>query len=269
MTGLVDTHAHLMDDAFDADRAAVVARARAAGLEGLVLVGYDLASSRAAIDLARSIPWAVASVGIHPNSAGAASEADFTELEEFAGDPLVVAIGETGLDYFRDRTPPARQRQAFDWHLRLAEERGLPVVVHTRDAHADVADMLERSAERRPTGQVPGILHCFTGSQGFAEHMLAAGYYLSFAGPLTYKNSDDLRAVAAMAPRERLLVETDCPYLPPARHRGQRNEPAYSMETAMYLAELQGASLGEMVGQLWDNSVRVFPALSRVAQETA
>ncbi|HET6317874.1 MAG TPA: TatD family hydrolase, partial [Chloroflexota bacterium] len=266
MIGLVDSHAHLMDRAFADDLTAVLERARAAAVEALVLVGYDLDSSRAAIRLANSIPSAVATVGIHPNAARSASDADLDAIAHLAGDAPVGAIGETGLDYFRDRTPPARQREAFEWHLQLAERLHLPVVVHTRDAHADVAYFLERSAARRAASEIPGVLHCFTGSTGFASRMLDAGYYLSFAGPLTYKNAADVRDVARSAPSDRLLVETDCPYLPPASRRGQRNEPAYVAETASYLAELRHESLPELLARLWDNSVRVFPALSGVAQ---
>jgi TatD DNase family protein len=265
MTGLVDTHCHLMDRRFDADRGSVLRRAREAGVAALVLVGYDLASSRAAVDLARSLPNAVASVGIHPNSSGAASNADFDGLADLARDPTVVAIGETGLDYFRDRTPPQRQRWAFAWHLRLAEALGLPVVVHTRDAHADVASALESSANRRRADQPPGVLHCFTGDRAHALRMVDAGYFVSFAGPLTYKSSN-LPGVAAAVPAERLLVETDCPYLPPASHRGERNEPAFVVETARVLAHVRQMTDAALVEQLWSNSVRVFPALARTAQ---
>lgn len=266
MSGLVDSHAHVIDRAFDADRADVLARARQAGVEAIVLVGYDLPSSRAAVELARPLPWAVAAVGIHPNSVSAASPSDFEEIASLAREPIVAAIGETGLDYFRDRTPPRRQREAFEWHLRLAEERGLPVVVHTRDAHADVAEALDASVQRRTPGQVPGVLHCFTGSLEHAERMQAAGYYLSFAGPLTYKNDNGLRAVAASVRPDRLLLETDCPYLPPASQRGRRNEPAFIVETAHILAEVRGISTVKLAEQLWDNSLRVFPTLAVVAQ---
>ncbi len=269
MSGLVDSHAHLMDGAFNDDLPAVLERARAAGVEALVIVGYDLDSSRAAVELARSIPSAVAAVGIHPNAAGAARSVDFEALRMLANDPLVAAIGETGLDHFRDRTPPARQREAFEWHLQLAERLHKPVVVHTRDAHADVADLLERYAARRPASDIPGVLHCFTGSEGFAKRMLEAGYYLSFAGPLTYKNAGEVREVAKVAPSNRLLIETDCPYLPPASRRGQRNESAYVAETAFFLADLRAQSRTDLLAQLWDNSVRVFPALSGVAQVVA
>jgi TatD DNase family protein len=265
VSALVDTHCHLMDRAFDHDRAAVVERARAAGVTSFVLVGYDLASSRAAVDLARQLPHAAAAVGIHPNAAAAASDADFDTIADLAHDPRVVAIGETGLDYFRDRTPPERQRRAFEWHLRLAEQLGLPVVVHTRDAHDDVAHALEASARRRRQAvEVPGVLHCFTGDAEHAARMVEAGYYVSFAGPLTYKNSA-LPKVAESVPRERLLVETDCPYLPPRGHRGQRNEPAYLVETARLLSQVTGVTDDE----LWSNSARVFPTLAPTARAVA
>ncbi len=265
MSGLVDTHCHLMDRSFNADRSQVLERAAHAGVAAFVMVGYDLASSRAAIDLARALPNAVATVGIHPNAAAAATEADFQSVRRLADDPLVVGIGETGLDYFRERTPHDRQRWAFEWHLRLAEQRGLPVIVHTRDAHADVAVALEDSARRRLAGQVAGVLHCFSGDIAHAERMLAAGYYISLAGPLTYRNSA-LPSVVPSVPTERLLIETDCPYLPPASRRGQRNEPAYLAETFQLLAKLAGQDLRD---RLWSNSLRVFPALVRVVEAVA
>ncbi|HEY3062786.1 MAG TPA: TatD family hydrolase [Chloroflexota bacterium] len=265
MSGLVDTHCHLMDRAFDADRPQVLERTAQAGVAALVLVGYDLRSSRAALDLARQLPNAVATVGIHPNSAGAASPLEFEAIKDLLDDPLVVGIGETGLDYFRDRTPHDVQQRAFEWHLRLAEERGLPAIVHTRDAHADVATALEASAARRPSTQIAGVLHCFSGDAAHAQRMLAAGYYISFAGPLTYRNSG-LPAVAEVVPLDRLLVETDCPYLPPASHRGQRNEPAYLAETFRFLVRLIEQDLRD---QLWSNSLRVFPALARAEQVAA
>jgi TatD DNase family protein len=266
MTGLVDTHAHLMDAAFDADRDAVVARARVAGVAAMVLVGYDLSSSRAAIELARALPWARASVGIHPNSAAEHSDADFDALAELAREPEVIAIGETGLDYYRHHTPPSRQREALDWHLRLAEELALPVIVHNRQADADVAEALTAAAY----GNVPGVLHCFSSTDhDYLARMLSLGYFVSFAGPLTFKNAADLRAMAARVPLERLLVETDCPYLAPMPHRGQRNEPAFVKFTARGLADVVGLEYEALVERLWANSVQVFPALARVPQEVA
>ena len=250
-----------MAAAFDGDRAAVLERARAAGVEALVLVGYDLPSSRAAVDLARTLPAARASVGIHPNSVAEHSAADFAALAELARAPEVVAIGETGLDYYRQHTPPARQRDALDWHLHLAEELALPVIVHNRQADDDIAAALGGAA---PQGSPPGVLHCFSSSDpGYLARMLGAGYYVSFAGPLTFNNAADLRQAAARVPLDRLLVETDCPYLAPTPFRGQRNEPAFVVATARRLAEVLGVGFERLVGQLWANSLRVFPAFAR------
>jgi TatD DNase family protein len=262
MTGLVDTHAHLMDTAFDVDRDAVLQRAIQAEVAAMLLVGYDLASSRAAVELARGVPWARASVGIHPNSAAEHSAADFDALAELARAPEVVAIGETGLDYYRHYTPPARQREALDWHLRLAEELALPVIVHNRQADADIA--------AAAVGHPPGVLHCFSSTDsGYLERMLALGYFVSFAGPLTFKNAADLRGMAASVPLDRLLVETDCPYLAPVPHRGQRNEPAFVRFTAQMLADVIGLEYESLVEHLWANTGHVFPALARMSQGVA
>jgi TatD DNase family protein len=263
VSGLVDTHAHLMDPAFDADRDAVLARARAAGVNGLILVGYDLASSRAAIELARQIPGARASVGIHPNSAAEASDADFAEIRALASTPEVVGVGETGLDYYRHHTPPDRQREAFKWHLSLGQELGLPVIIHNRQADDDIA----RLVTEHPT---PGVLHCFSSTDpGYLNRMLDTGFLVSFAGPLTFKNAANTRAVAARVPHDRLLVETDCPYLAPEPHRGRRNEPAFVRDTAACLAEVVGLNLETLIERLWTNTLSVFPALEGAAQGVA
>jgi TatD DNase family protein len=261
--GLVDTHAHLMDPAFDADRDQVFARAKDAGVARLVLVGYDLASSTAAVELARRVGWARAAVGIHPNSVAEARDQDFEIVADLAGAPEVVAIGETGLDYYRDFTPPDRQRQAFRWHVRLAEERRLPVIVHTRQAEADVAATAGDHA-------ASGVLHCFSSTDAdYLRRMLALGYYVSFAGPLTFNSGAPLRAMVQRVPVERLLVETDCPYMAPTPHRGRRNEPAFVRETAACLADIVGVSFDAIVERLWTNSVQLFPALGRAAEEVA
>ena len=254
---LVDTHAHLMDPAFSTDLEDVVARAHAAGVTAMVLVGYDLATSRAAVELARAVPGMRAAVGIHPNSANQATSDDFAAIQELAAAPEVVAIGETGLDNYRDFTPLARQREAFDWHLALAEARDLPIIVHNRQADAQIADLAAQHAAR-------GVLHCFSSDDAaYLERMLDLGFHISFAGPLTFKNAAPTRAMAARVPRERLLVETDCPYLAPEPHRGQRNEPAFVRNTAACLAEVIGASLDELSHTLWSNSLRLFAGLER------
>jgi TatD DNase family protein len=269
---LMDTHAHVMDPAFDADREAVLAMALAAGVGAVLLVGYDLPTSRAAVDLAEDVPWARASVGIHPNSVALASEADFEAIALLARRPEVIAIGETGLDYYRQYTPPSRQREALAWHQRLAEELELPLIVHNRQADADVVALLAPTPIRHlpPSRGVPGVLHCFSSNDPtYLERMLAVGFFVSFAGPITFKSAQTLRDMAARVPIERLLVETDCPYLAPVPHRGQRNEPAFVRDTAECLATAVGLASAPLAEQLWANSLRVFPAFQRAEQGVA
>lgn len=259
VTGLVDTHAHVMDPAFDADRPQVFDRARAAGVTACVLVGYDLPTSRAAVELARVTPDTRAAVGIHPNSSADASEADFEAVAELAQAPEVVAIGETGLDTYRRFTSVERQRRAFGWHLDLAERLHRPVIIHNRDADADVAAAVAGRG-------VHGILHCFSSTDhGYLVRMLDAGFWVSFAGTLTFKNAQPLRDMARLVPSERLLVETDCPYLAPEPHRGRRNEPAYVRDTAQCLADVLGTPFPRLRETLWANTLGVFPMLGRVA----
>jgi TatD DNase family protein len=256
MSGLVDTHAHLMDAAFDEDRDAVVTRARHAGVAAFILVGYDLQTSRDAVQLAQRVEGARATVGIHPNSAGQATDADFEAIEALAQTPEVVAIGETGLDYYRRHTPPERQREAFDWHLDLAARLKLPVIVHNRQADSDIADRVSAHT-------AAGVLHCFSSTdQRYLDRMLDVGYFVSFAGPLTFKNALATREMARRVPIDRLLVETDCPYLAPEPYRGRRNEPAFVRHTATCLTDITGAT----VDTLWGNSLRVFPALAGVVR---
>jgi TatD DNase family protein len=254
MTGLVDTHAHIMDRAFDVDRDVVLERAREAGVSVMLLVGYDLATSRAAVELTQRITGAKASVGIHPNSAAEHTEADFDELRELAHAPEVIAIGETGLDYYRQYTPHARQRWALDWHAALADELHKPLVIHNRDADADIAAAL--------SGGARGVLHCFSSSDpGYLDRMVDAGWFVSFAGTLTYNSADDLRAMVPRVPKERLLVETDCPYLTPQPKRGQRNEPAFVRFTAERLALEVGMTCDALASCLWQNTRTLFPEL--------
>lgn len=267
---LVDAHAHLTDPAFAADIAAVLTRSREGGVRAVICAGYDAASSAAAVRLAqcRDDVWAV--VGIHPNEVAAASSEDFDVVASLARSPEVVGIGEVGLDYYRTRTSPSRQREALDWHLHLAEELELPVVIHNREADADVAEALEASAERRGRAQSPGMLHCFTSTDPvFLDRMLASGYFISFAGVLTFGSAAPLRAVAASVPVDRLLVETDAPYLAPEPARGRRNEPALVRHTAEQLAAIHGMRLDDFTRRLWQNSQHLFPALAAAATEAS
>ncbi len=267
---VVDTHAHLQDPAFAEDLAAALRRAEAAGVSAVVCAGYDAPSSRTAVALAHQHPQIWATVGIHPNDVAFATDEDFREVAELARDSRVVGIGETGLDYYRDRTPAERQRQALDWHLRLAEELELPVIVHSREAEPDIADALESAASGRSSGRVPGMLHCFSSTdRGYLERVLAAGYFVSLAGVLTFKKNDALREAVAHVPGDRIVVETDSPYLAPEPVRGRRDEPAFVRHTAERLADVRGISYLDLAHQLWVNTQHLFPALARTGLEAA
>jgi TatD DNase family protein len=253
---LIDTHAHLDDEQFSNDLAEVVRRAADAGLSHIVTIATTAASSRRSIALAGQYPLLWASVGIHPNNAAEAGPGDWDEVLSLADGPRVVAVGETGLDRHWDFTPFQVQEDYFARHLSLARQKGKPVVIHCREAEEDVLRMLREDFESR--GPIRGVMHSFAGSRETAEACLAMGLYLSFAGMLTYKNADALRAVAARVPLDRLLVETDSPYLSPVPLRGRRNEPAHVVHTAARLAELQGIPADELAEATTRNARALF-----------
>lgn len=249
----IDTHAHLEMEAFDGDREAVIARAAAAGLTAIITVGTTLPDCEKAVSLAALHPLVHAAVGIHPHEASGFDAGSREALRALAGRPKVVAIGEIGLDFFYDHSPRELQLRYFEEQLDLAEELGLPVIIHDREAHAETVAILR---ERR--GRLRGVLHCFSGDLAMARECVALGFHLSVAGPVTYPKADQLRAVAREIPAERLLVETDAPYLAPQPHRGRRNEPAYVVETARRLAEIRGMSPGELERLTETNARRLF-----------
>jgi TatD DNase family protein len=250
-TALVDSHAHLNFRQFDSDREAVLARARNAGVVAIVNVGTDLPSSRASIALAEQYPSVWATVGIHPHDAKRLATPELAELRRLARHPKVVAIGEIGLDYYRDLSPRQDQRRAFAEQLQLASELGLPVVVHSRDAHEDVEQILGGFA-----GTV--ILHSYSGGPARLAPALAAGYYISISGPVTFRKADELREVAARVPRDRMLVETDCPYLTPEPRRGRRNEPAFVRYVVRAVARAQRCTTDAVARATAQNVRRVF-----------
>lgn len=247
---LFDTHAHLHFPQFAADLDAVLARARAAGVRRLLTVGTDVETSGAAIALAAAHPDVWASVGVHPHDAAAADEAALAEIARLAAGPRVVAIGEIGLDFFRDLSPRDRQEAVFRRLLGLARRAGKPAVIHCRDAHARTLALL---GEER-VGEVGGIMHCFSGDVDIARRCLDLGMLISLAGPVTYPNARALSEVARFVPADRLVVETDCPFLPPQGHRGRRNEPAYLAVTAARVAALRGEPLDALARRLSDNA---------------
>jgi TatD DNase family protein len=253
---LVDTHCHLDFASFDGDRDEVVTRAEAAGVGLVVVPSIDLASARAGLALAERYSAVYLACGIHPNSAAPGPDDWLGELAQLISHPKVVAIGEVGLDYYRDHTPRSEQRAVFAAQLELAARLRLPVIIHNRDADADMLRLLgEAASVGRPE---PGVMHSFSGGPGMAEAALALGYYLGFTGPITYKNAARLREVATLTPMERLLVETDAPFLPPQPWRGRRNEPAYVTAVAEQIAALRGLTIAEVAAQTTANAARLF-----------
>lgn len=252
-----DTHAHLDQSDFDADREAVVQRAREAGVTSILSVATAAAdSSLANVRLAAQFEAVYAAVGIHPNSAAQAGPGDWDRVVALIHEPRVVALGETGLDRHWDFTPFEVQREYFDRHLRLSQQTGLPVVIHSRECDADILAML-RDARRR--GPLSGILHSFCGSAETAAEALELGLHISFAGMVTYKKNDALRIIARTVPAERLLIETDSPYLTPEPIRKiRRNEPGHVVHTAACLAASRSSSAEEFAAQTTANAQRLF-----------
>jgi TatD DNase family protein len=248
----IDAHLHLDAPAFDADRDRVIDRAASAGVALMVSAGTSVDGSRRALALAERYASIVAAVGIHPEAAESAILEDFEALAGLARHPRTVAIGEVGLDYYRDRTPRRVQVAVFRSQIRLAREVGLPLVVHDREAHADVEQIL------RDEGAVRVILHCFSGTPEMALRCAAAGWTISFAGPLTFAKSSILREAARSLPIEQLLVETDAPYLAPGPFRGRRCEPAFLIHTARALAAARGIEIETLEAALEENARRVF-----------
>lgn len=254
---IIDSHAHLEFPQFDADRKAVLERARAAGVETLLAIGSGTGPDRlnAAIPFAEQHDWIYATVGIHPHEAKLATEEHFARLDELAHHPRVVAWGEIGLDYYYDHSPREIQQQVFRRQLKQARAAKLPIIIHCRDAWEDCMAILE--SDWRSSG-LGGILHCFTGTPDDARRGLGMGFLVSFAGNVTYPKMQSLRDVVRDLPLDRLLTETDSPFLPPQSKRGKRNEPAFVVHTAAKLAELKGMSVAELARVTSDNFFRLF-----------
>ena len=255
MLSLVDTHVHLDQDEFAEDRDEVIRRAVEAGVAKMLTVGIGAESSQQSINLAAAHDVVFAAVGIQPNYCAQAEPGDWDRIVRLAQQLKVVALGETGLDRHWDYSPFDLQQDYFDRHLRLSQSSGLPFIVHTRESEEDVIAMLR---EARKQGPLSGVMHSFVGDASTADACLEMGLYISFAGMVTYKKSDLLRRVAATIPDDRILVETDAPYLSPHPRRGQRNEPAHVVHTARLLAEVRQQNFEEFARQTTQNACRLF-----------
>ncbi|MEX0953722.1 MAG: TatD family hydrolase [Rhizobiaceae bacterium] len=259
---LIDTHCHLDFPDFEAERDMIVERAGDAGVGMMVTISTRVRQFDRIKAIAETYQNVFCSVGTHPHNAGEEEGIEVSELIRLAEHPKVVAIGEAGLDYFYDKAPRQAQVAGFRTHVAAARETGLPLVIHARDADDDVAEILRDETGK---GAFPFILHCFSSGRALAETGIELGGYVSFSGILTFKKSEELRALARDLPRERLLVETDAPYLAPMPHRGKRNEPAFVAHTAAVLAETIGASEAELAEITTENAFRIFSRMPRPA----
>ena len=253
---LIDSHAHIQGKDYADEREAIIARACQAGVEKIIAVGGagDMTSNAEAVALAESFPNIYATVGMHPHDAKDVGAKDLAKLKELAAHPKVVAVGETGLDYYYSHSPHDVQRRVFGQFIQMARETDLPIVVHERDAAQEAAELLRSEG----SGKLRGVIHCFTGNYEAACAYLDLGFYLSFTGIITFKNAGPLRDVVRKVPLERMLVETDSPFLTPVPHRGKRNEPAYVRFVAETIAEIKGMALEEVAQRTTRNVQDLF-----------
>jgi TatD DNase family protein len=261
---LIDSHCHLDFPDFADELEAVVARARAAKIERMVTISTRVRRQAALLAITERFPDVYCSIGTHPHYAHEEADITAAELVTASRAEKVVAIGEAGLDYHYDNSPRDMQERGFRTHIGAARDTGLPLIIHSRDADDDTARILE---EEMGKGAFAAVLHCFTGGRALARRAVALGHFISFTGILTFKNSEDLRSIAAELPSDRILVETDAPYLAPGKYRGKRNEPAFVVETAKVLAEVRGVSFETIAQQSTVNFYRLFAKVPSASQQ--
>ncbi|MFZ3591016.1 TatD family hydrolase [Bacillus sp. DJP31] len=254
---LFDTHVHLNADQYKEDLEEVIERALDEGVKNMVVVGFDRSTINKAIELVETHSFLYAAIGWHPVDAIDMTDEDLTWIEKLSAHPKVVALGEMGLDYYWDKSPKEIQIEVFRKQIRLARKVKLPIIIHNREATQDILDVLKEEK----ASEVGGIMHCFTGSLEVANECIDMNFYISFGGPVTFKNAKKTKEVAREIPLDRLLIETDCPYLTPHPFRGKRNEPSYVSLVAKELAELKGISYEELVHKTYDNARQIFGLL--------
>jgi len=250
---IIDTHSHIQLDRYDKDRDAVLNRAKKAGIEKIIAVGFDLESNRAAIELAAKEESVYATVGLHPHDSKYLTDKLLSVFKRLAQKPKVVALGEMGLDFYRNLSPRKKQYIAFEKQIELAKELEMPIVIHDRDAHKEIMKVLRKYA-----GEISCVMHCFSGDSRMAEECIDLGFMISIGGPVTYSNSKKLQEVVKKTPLESLFVETDCPWLAPQFYRGKRNEPAYITQVVEKIAELKNISFELVAETTTDNAKSLF-----------
>lgn len=251
----IDSHAHLDDKRFDEDRDILIKGLKDNGIDIAINIGADLQTSINSVELSKKYEHIYASVGIHPHSADEADDKALKKIKELADNEKVVAIGEIGLDFYYDNSPRDEQRKCFKEHLRLAKELNLPVVIHSREASQETFDIIQEAQD----GTLRGVMHCYSGSVEMAEEYInKLGFYISIGGPVTFKNARIVKEVAQFVPLDKLLIETDCPYLTPEPYRGKRNEPMYVKYTAAEIAKLRGITVEELAEATSRNARELF-----------
>jgi TatD DNase family protein len=258
---LIDTHCHLNYDYLPKTAEDLVLEASLEGVHTLITIGTDLASIEPIQAISDRFEAVFHTVGVHPHEAAALTETELTRLEQAAQHPKCCAIGEIGLDYYYQNAPIDLQLKSLEIQLDLAQRLALPIVIHSREGEADLLPQLEAFARKQPAGRSPGVIHCFTGTQAFGQKCLDLGFYISFSGILTFKNAEDVRSAARAFPLDRILVETDSPFLAPVPFRGKKAEPKMVKQTALKLAEIKGLNLEEVAHATTLNAQRAFPLL--------
>ncbi|MFZ5752851.1 MAG: TatD family hydrolase [Bacillota bacterium] len=251
---LFDTHAHLDDKQFAQDREEVIQRAKDGGVELIVNVGYNLASAKRTLALVEKYDFIYGSVGLHPHDAKDGDDRTLAELKRMAQHPKIVALGEMGLDYYWNHSPHEVQKEVFRKQIALAKELKLPIIIHDRDAHQDILNIVKEEGAK----EVGGIFHCYSGSWPMAREVMKLGFYISLAGPVTFHNAQKPKEVVKEVPLDYLLIETDCPYLAPVPYRGRRNEPLYVAKVAEMIAEVKGIPVEKVAEATKENGKRVF-----------
>lgn len=251
----IDSHCHLDYDDFAPELEEVIQRAKKAGVSHMTTIGTSLKTIGKTLKLAEAYPFIYASVGVHPHEAEEEFDITYEELAEYAKHPKIIGIGETGLDYFYEHAPKEKQKELFRLHIQVARDFQLPVIIHTRDADADCLDILKEEMKKGP---FKALIHCFTASLEFAQEVLSLGLYISISGIVTFKKAENVQEAVKLIPLERLLIETDAPYLAPIPHRGKRNEPSFVVHVAEQIAELKNRPLPEVARVTTQNYFDLF-----------